>query len=205
MLIDTLRKYSADPRITGVFWLLVRFLLAYQWITSGWEKLTSPAWVGSQAPQALHKFLTASLEKTSGPQPAVFGWYAWWIQNVGLPNEAWYSYLVSFGEFLVGIALLVGLFTKWAAFLGAAMNLNYIFAGSASANGYMLAAETALVFGGLGVSYYALDRWILPALGHLLTRGQRPMAPAPSPPLLAGMGPQRRSTDPQPGSAKAGR
>ncbi|HMA33709.1 MAG TPA: hypothetical protein VKY74_04445 [Chloroflexia bacterium] len=77
---------------------------------------------------------------------------------------------------MIGIALVLGLFTKWTAFAGALMNLNYRFAGSA--NGYMLIAEPAMVFGGAGVAYYRLDHFLLPYLQHLLTRApqQKPRA-----------------------------
>ncbi len=170
--MDNLKKIADDPRYTGIIWLLIRLGLGYQWIQAGWHKVTDPAWTGAEAPAALHKFLTGALEKTSGPNPDVFGWYADWIRAVALPNEGWYSMMVAYGELAVGVLLVLGLFTKWAAFLGAMMNLNYIFAGSTSANGYMLFLETALVFGGLGVAYYGIDRFVMPYLQHFF-------APAP--------------------------
>lgn len=82
---------------------------------------------------------------------------------------------------LVGTALLVGLFTKWAAFCGALMNLNFILAGSTSANGYMLAMEAALVFAGPGVSFYGLDTFILPYLRTLIATKVLHRATTPSP------------------------
>ncbi|MGI8588142.1 MAG: DoxX family membrane protein [Chloroflexia bacterium] len=172
MMERYLRQLS-DPRVTGLLWLLLRLGIGYQWLNAGLSKLTNPAWVGDQAPSALHQFLLKSLSKTSGPSPDVFGWYAAWVRAVALPNELWYSTLVTFGEGLVGLALVLGLLTRWAAFFGAAMNLNYIFAGAANANGYMLAAESAMLFAGAGLTTYALDRWAMPAIRRWFAERRR--------------------------------
>ena len=54
------------------------------------------------------------------------GWYAAFLQNVVLPNARVWSYLITFGEILVGIGLIVGLFTGIAAIFGSLMNINYL-------------------------------------------------------------------------------
>src|SRR6476469_4927467 len=113
--MEALKKMTADRRVTGIAWLLVRLVLAYEWITAGTEKLSSTAWVGNQVPTGIHGFLAGAIGKATGAHPAVFGWYADFLKNVALPNETVFSYMVAYVEFLVGIALLVGIFTKWAA------------------------------------------------------------------------------------------
>jgi thiosulfate dehydrogenase (quinone) large subunit len=162
-------KIFADKRVTGILWLALRFLLAYEWITAGMEKLGSAAWNGAQVPTGIHGFLAGAIAKATGAHPAVFGWYADFLKNVALPNETIFSYMVAYGELLVGLALLVGLFTKWAAFWGGIMNLAFFLAGSTSSNGYMLMMEAAMVFGGLGVGFYGLDTFVLPYLKKLIS------------------------------------
>jgi thiosulfate dehydrogenase [quinone] large subunit len=170
-----------DRRVTGIFWLGVRLLLAYEWLTAGLEKVQSAAWVGDKVPAGIHGFLAGAVTKTAGAHPTVFGWYGDFLNSFAIPNERVFTYMVAYGEVLIGAALLLGLFTKWAAFWGAFMNLNFILAGSTSANGYMMALEVGLVFAGLGVSFYGLDTFVLPALRKLLTTKVLHQAPAPKP------------------------
>jgi thiosulfate dehydrogenase (quinone) large subunit len=61
---------------------------------------------------------------------------------------------VAFGELLVGIALIVGIFTHIAALMGVLMNLAFLLAESTSTNPQLL--MIALV-GGVTVGYYGLD------------------------------------------------
>lgn len=146
-------------------WLIVRLYLGYLWVSAGWEKLNSPAWVGSQAGTALTGFLQGALAKTGGEHPAVQGWYAWFIQHIVLPNVVPWSYVVSFGEFLVGVGLILGLFTGIAAFFASFMNENYLLAGSVSTNPVMLVLAVLLILAWKTAGWWGLDRWVLPALG----------------------------------------
>jgi thiosulfate dehydrogenase [quinone] large subunit len=89
-------------------------------------------------------FLNAGIGKLSGgwlggPQlaDAVAGWlregrayhfYAPWLRMVVLPNALLFAYLVSFGELLVGAALLAGLFTRFAAVGGLVLVGNFLLA-----------------------------------------------------------------------------
>jgi thiosulfate dehydrogenase [quinone] large subunit len=72
---------------------------------------------------------------------------------------------VSGGEMLVGIALIVGIFTGIAAFFGGFMNVNYLLAGSVSTNPILFAIATWLVLAWKTAGWWGLDRWMLPALG----------------------------------------
>ncbi len=42
-------------------------------------------------------------------------WYAIIVRDVFIPNAALFSYLMAFGELLVGIALILGIFTRFSA------------------------------------------------------------------------------------------
>jgi thiosulfate dehydrogenase [quinone] large subunit len=161
-------KSLTDRRLTGIVWLVVRLFIGYEFLTAGIEKLQSGAWIGPTAPAGIHGFLAGVLAKVGGAHPAVYDWYGSFIKSVAIPNEQLFGYLVCAGEILVGAALIVGIFTKWAAFWGAVMNLAFILAGSTSSNGYMVVAEVAMVFAGLGVSFYGLDTFVLPYLRKLL-------------------------------------
>jgi thiosulfate dehydrogenase [quinone] large subunit len=146
-------------------WLILRLYVGYEWITAGWGKLNNAAWVGSKAGTALTGFVNGALAKTAGDHPDVQAWYAWFLQHVVLTNARAFSYVVSFGETLVGIALILGLFTGIAAFFGSVMNVNYLLAGAVSTNPILFVIATWLVLAWKVAGWWGLDRWILPALG----------------------------------------
>jgi thiosulfate dehydrogenase [quinone] large subunit len=146
-------------------WLILRLYAGVVWVQAGWEKLHNPAWTGSKAGTALSGFVTHALTETSGAHPNVEGWYAWFLQHLVSPHTAVWGHVVSWGEFLVGIALILGIFTGVAAFFGAFMNMNYLLAGAVSTNPILLIIAILLVLAWKTAGWWGLDRWILPALG----------------------------------------
>lgn len=158
------RFLFGDSRMAWV-WLLIRLYVGYEWIMAGWEKFTSPMWTGPQAGTALTGFLQGALQQVTGAHPNVSGWYGWFIANAALPHVALFSYLVTYGELLVGIGLILGAFTGIAAFFGAFMNLNYLFAGTVSINPFLLFIQLFLILAWRNAGWLGLDRWLLPRLG----------------------------------------
>ncbi|MTV49059.1 DoxX family membrane protein [Heliobacillus mobilis] len=149
----------------GILWLLVRLWLGYEWLSSGLEKVGNPAWTGAGAGTAVTGFLKGAIAKAAeGAHPEVHGWYANLINSIALPNAKLFSYLVAYGEVLVGIALVLGLFTTFAALVGAFMNLNYLWAGTSSTNPEMLVLQLLLLTAGPVAGIIGLDRFILPVL-----------------------------------------
>ncbi len=153
-----------DTRLSWL-WLIVRLYAGYEWLSAGYEKLTSPAWMGSNAGAALSGFIKGALAKSSGAHPDVQSWYAAFLQNAVLPNVAFWSRLVSIGETLVGIALILGIFTGIAAFFGAFMNINYLMAGTVSTNPILFLLAMFLVLAWKTAGWIGLDRFVLPAMG----------------------------------------
>ena len=81
--------------------------------------------------------------------PAItFDWYRTFIQTL-LDNNAhtWFAPLIVFGEMAVGIGLLIGLLTGFAAFFGALMNMSFLLAGSASSNPVLFTLAIGLILG----------------------------------------------------------
>jgi len=146
-------------------WLALRVWVGWHWLESGWGKLHNPAWTGSKAGSALSGFVNNALTKTSGAHPDVQSWYAWFLQHVVIPNATPWSYLVSWGEFLVGIALILGIFTGIAALFGSFMNLNYLLAGTVSINPILFVPAIFIIMAWKTAGWWGLDRWLLPALG----------------------------------------
>lgn len=63
------------------------------------------------------------------------------------------------GEVLIGIALIVGLFTKSAAFFGGMMNTSFLLAGTVSTNPLMLIMAIILLISKQNAGQLGLDRF----------------------------------------------
>ncbi|MFS0864943.1 DoxX family protein [Fredinandcohnia sp. 179-A 10B2 NHS] len=149
---------------SALIWLVVRVYLGYTWLTAGWHKITEDAWTGENAGAAIQGFVQGALAKSAEGND-VTGWYATFLENVVLPNAKVFSYMVAYGEVLVGIGLIVGLLTGVAAFFGSLMNVSFLFAGTLSTNPLLLILATWLVLAWKVAGWYGLDRWALPFLG----------------------------------------
>lgn len=114
---------------------------------------------------ALAGFIKFSLTQTVGPHPAVQGWYGSFLQSFVLPNAAVFSYIVTFGEVLVGLGLIFGVLTGIAAFFGAFMNMNFLLAGAISINPIIGTLALFLVVAWRIAGYHGVDRYLLPLLG----------------------------------------
>ncbi|MCL4395418.1 MAG: DoxX family protein [Chloroflexi bacterium] len=152
----------SDTRFAWI-WLIVRLYLAYTWLESGFGKLTGTGWVDGGS--ALKGFWVNALKVD--PKPVItFDWYRQFIQfMVDSQSYVWFGKLVATGEFLIGIALLLGAFTGIAAFFGGFMNWNFMMAGSASVNPMFFTLSVLLILAWKTAGYWGLDRYLLPLLG----------------------------------------
>jgi thiosulfate dehydrogenase [quinone] large subunit len=80
-------------------------------------------------------------------------------------SYTWFAKLVTAGEILIGIGLILGIFTGIAAFFGGFMNWNFMMAGTASTNPVLFTISILLILAWKTAGWIGLDRWILPALG----------------------------------------
>ena len=179
------RFLFSDVRLSWL-WLFIRLYVGYTWLMAGLGKVGNPAWTGSKAGAAISGFVGGALQKTTGEHPDVQGYYAWFLNNVILPFPKFWSYLVAYGEVLVGVALIIGIFTGVAAFFGLFMNMNYLFAGTVSVNPPLALLSLFLFLAWRTAGWLGLDRWVLPALGTpwrpgLVFQGDKQLAPGLSP------------------------
>ena len=145
-------------------WLIVRVYLGWQWLSSGWGKIYRRH-VG-QRRVAQRLLDQCRLRSAKGKPPISYDWYRAFIQFM-LDNGwyTWFAEVIMWGEFLIGLALIVGAFVGLAAFGGALLNWNFIMAGTASTNGFLFVLAIALMLAWKVAGWYGLDRWLLPLLG----------------------------------------
>ena len=182
-----------NPKITAFGWLIVRLYLGYEWFTAGFDKVFgdgSAVWVGDKAGAAVGGFLKGAIAKSAlapgfdpikTPHPAVQAWYATLARDVFLPNAALLSYLVAFGELLVGIALIVGLFTRFSALMGVVIALALFLAGAVSTLPQLLTIGLVITLVGTNAGYYGLDYVARPIENVLARRTRERFFPAPQP------------------------
>lgn len=166
--------FSDPPAVQALFgspqwawlWLIARLYVGYTWLTSGWGKLSNPAWV--QTGEALKGFWERAVLVPEPPaRPAIaFDWYRTFIQSLlDAGAYTWFAKLVVAGEILIGIALILGLFTGIAAFFGGFMNWNFMMAGTASINPVLFTLSIFLILAWKNAGWWGLDRFVLPMLG----------------------------------------
>ena len=101
-----------------------------------------------------------------GRPPISYDWYRNFIQwLIDIGAQTWMGWLIPIGELAVGLGLLFGALTGFAAFFGALMNMSFLLAGSASTNPIMFTLAVGLMLAWKVAGYYGVDRWLLPMLG----------------------------------------
>ena len=88
---------------------MLRIYTGAFFIQYGFGKLTNPDFA-----QGLSGFVTGNLDKC-------YGFMRPFLESVVLPNSGIFAFLVSWGEFLIGCSLIVGLATRYASVAGALM------------------------------------------------------------------------------------
>lgn len=97
--------------------LLLRLYTGIFFIYYGFGKIRR----GGGFANGLEGFVKSNLDNS-------LGFFRPFLESVVLPNKAFFAILVSWGEFLIGAALIVGLATRYAAAAGAVMVAAFWFA-----------------------------------------------------------------------------
>jgi thiosulfate dehydrogenase [quinone] large subunit len=179
-------------------WLIARLWLGWEWLQAGWGKvfggditirfwewgdeqysLTGDAncgWVracgDTEVGDSVAGFAAGAIESAEGPHPDVaYDWYVSFLEWIRDTASPWFGPMVAVGEVVIGVLLILGLFTGLAAALGAVLNFSFAFAGSAGVNPAMIFVSVLIILAWRNAGWYGLDRWVLPALGTPWHRG----------------------------------
>lgn len=170
----------------GFVWFFLRVYLGWQWLSAGLHKVhgdSSIGWV-RDGTNAQGKFVNggdsilgywqrAVTVPEKGSPPITYDWFRDYLQfMIDHRWNGWMTYVIAYGETLVGLALILGAFTGIAAFFGATMNMNFMLAGAASTNPVLFAVAVLMMLAWKNAGYVGLDRYLLPALGTPWKAGQ---------------------------------
>lgn len=152
-------QFFKGPKSSWI-WLVLRLYVGYQWIHAGWGKLTGE---GFSAQGFIQGAIAKSVPASPGAKPAVQAWWGSFLENFALPNIDLFNFLVPWGEFLVGLALILGFASIFAAVMGMTMNMAFLLSGTVSTNANLLALQFILVaLGGAYIGYLGVDYWFRP-------------------------------------------
>jgi uncharacterized membrane protein YphA (DoxX/SURF4 family) len=105
-----------SPQTYSTWLAVLRIFTGIFWLTHGVPKLLNPKFFGSDG------MMAGMLHEASAHSS---GLYNVFLTQVVLPNANLFSHLVAWGETLVGVSLLLGLFSQVGGFFGVFLPLNY--------------------------------------------------------------------------------
>lgn len=147
-------------------WLVIRLYLGWQWVSPGWKKITGAT------PFDATGYLKGAAAKIVPPadpalaakfKPITAAWWGDFLNGFAIPNAKLFNTLIPYGELLVGLGIIFGFATIFAAVMGATMNFAFLMSGSTSSNPTLFALEFILVAaGGAYAGYIGIDYWFRP-------------------------------------------
>lgn len=150
-------KWLRESNVSSIILTIFRLYLGYTFLTHGWEKISG----GFDA----SGFLQGVVKN-----PGVEGWWASFLGGVALPNVELFNVLVPWGEFLVGLGLILGCLTTAAAFFGVVMNFSFLFSGVVNPNALMALLGAFILVAGTNAGKMGLDRWVLPYIRQFMNK-----------------------------------
>lgn len=123
-------EWLKQSKVMAVGWTAMRVWLGIMWIQAGAAKL-----FGAENAGFLHNGGAAVAGYAAHGDPA----YSWWgsfLHDFVVPNASWIAILVAVSEYVIGIALVAGFFTRFAALGGLVLGFTYVMSGTASVNAW---------------------------------------------------------------------
>ena len=102
-------NWLRQSKLAAVVWTAARVWLGIMWMEAGVAKL----W-GAENPAFLHNN-GAGVAGFASHGVAAYSWWGSFLHSFVVPNSGWIGILVAVAEFAIGIALVLGIFTRVAA------------------------------------------------------------------------------------------
>jgi thiosulfate dehydrogenase (quinone) large subunit len=149
-------QFLRENKVSAILLTVIRVYLGYEWLMAGLHKIT-----GGFDASGFLKGATANPVK--GPDGSVvYSTYVSFLEHFALPNAHIFNVLVPWGEFLVGLGLILGCLTTAATFFALVMNFSYLMAGTVSSNPLDILLGVFVIAAGFNAGRIGLDRWVIP-------------------------------------------
>lgn len=157
-------QYLRENKVVAGLLTVLRVYLGFAWMTAGWGKITGGGFDAAG-------FLKGAIANpVAGPDGIVYGWYVSFLEGVALPNVDLFNILVPWGEFLVGLGLILGCLTTAAAFFGVLMNFSFLLAGTVSHNPTDILMGVIILAAGFNAGRFGLDYYVAPMVRKVLKK-----------------------------------
>ena len=123
-------KWLGQSKVMAIGWLAMRVWLGIMWMQAGWAKL-----FGAENAYFLHNH-GAGVAGFAAHGAAAYSWWGSFLHSFVVPNAGPIALLVAFGEFAIGVALVLGFFTRTAAIASLLLLFTYVMSGTASVCGF---------------------------------------------------------------------
>ena len=158
-------KLLRENNIVAGILTIIRVYLGWHWLSAGWGKITNGFDAGG--------FLAnAAANPVAKGDVLVYPTYAKFLESFAVPNADLFSVLIPWGEFLVGLGLILGCLTTYAAFFAMVMNFSFLFAGTISSNPFDIMLAIFIAVSGYNAGKFGLDRFVTPYLSKLINKGK---------------------------------
>src|SRR4051794_21921964 len=116
-------RYLFSNTQAGLFWLPIRLFLGFSWIEASWHKITGTGWLDGGSALAGYWKGAVAINPDTGKGSITFEWYRDFL-NFLLQghHEAWFGWLVAFGEMAGGVGVGLGAPRGGAGFFGWLLN-----------------------------------------------------------------------------------
>jgi thiosulfate dehydrogenase [quinone] large subunit len=150
-------KFLRENKIASYILTVIRLYVGYEFLMAGFEKISGGKFDASG-------FLAGAIHNpVLSPTKAVeYPTYVAFLKGFALPNAHLFNVLIPYGEFLVGLGLILGCLTTAAAFFGLVMNFSYVLAGTVSSNPLDILLGVIILAAGFNAGRIGLDRWVIP-------------------------------------------
>ncbi|WP_449620151.1 DoxX family protein [Robertmurraya sp. Marseille-Q9965] len=146
-------RFLRESTIASWLLLILRLYWGYSWLISGWGKLTG----GFDASGFLKGAVVNPVQGTNG---VVYGWWTSFLERFALPNAGLFNVMIPWGEFLVGLGLILGCLTTAAAFFGILMNFSFLLSGTISHNPTDILIGMIILVSGYNAGRIGLDYFL---------------------------------------------
>lgn len=158
-------KWLRESNVAAMLLVVLRVYVGWSWLSAGWGKVTTEG--GWSAAGFIGNVAANPVMKDDA---ILYPTYTWFLETFAVNSAGLFSFLVSWGEVLVGLGLILGGLTCWAAFFAMVMNFMFMFGGTISTNPWNVMCEMPILFAGYNAGKYGLDYYIYPFLTKLFKK-----------------------------------